>query len=108
VKKIFLHGRVNKSLQNFYSNSFIFVLVSRLEGYGMVYAEAMQFGLPIVGSLSGAVPELVEHERNGFLCDPEIPEQIAQAIALNMDIFFTRKFQTIIWTTSLFTVKQTT
>lgn len=80
-ERIILHGQVDAvTLQNFYSNSSIFVLVSRLEGYGMVYAEAMHYGLPIIGSWSGAVPELVTDGENGFLCDPETPEQIAKAI----------------------------
>lgn len=80
-EKVFLHGRVDEDmLREFYTNSSIFVLVSRLEGYGMVYAEAMHYGLPIVGSQKGAVPELVKDGENGFLCDPENPDEIAQAI----------------------------
>lgn len=79
--KVFLHGRVDDfNLQNFYSKSSVFILVSKLEGYGMVYAEAMQYGLPIIGSITGAVPELVEHNQNGYLCDPENPDQITEAI----------------------------
>jgi glycosyltransferase involved in cell wall biosynthesis len=80
-EKVFFHGRVDIDLlSKFYSDSMIFVLVSRLEGYGMVYAEAMHYGLPIVGSIMGAVPELVQNGENGFLCDPENPHQIAEAI----------------------------
>lgn len=79
--KVFFRGNADRpTLHNHYVNSTVFLLVSRLETYGMVYAEAMQYGLPIIGSTTGSVPELVEHKVNGFLCDPESPDQIAEAI----------------------------
>ncbi len=79
--KIILHGKVsNELLHQLYLESSAFVLVSKLEGYGIVYTEAMQYGLPIIGSTIGAVPDLVEDGVNGFLCDPHNPAQITEAI----------------------------
>lgn len=38
------------------------------EGFGLCVAEAMACGLPVVAADSGALPELVEHGRGGYLC----------------------------------------
>ncbi len=92
-ESIKFHGAVdNKKLTTFYTDSDIFVLVSRFEGYGMVYAEAMRFGLPIVASTSGAVPDLVSDNENGILCDPENVDEIFNAITKIIDHKIYRKF----------------
>lgn len=38
------------------------------EPFGLVMAEAMACGTPVIGLARGAVPEVVEHEVTGFVC----------------------------------------
>ena len=58
----------------------VFFLPSYAEGMPMSILEAMGHGLPIVSSNVGGIPELVEQERNGYICDPGDTKAFADAI----------------------------
>ena len=79
--RVQLVGHVDDlQLAQFYSQSSVFSLATRHEGYGMVFDEAMAYGLPIVTCDSGAVSETVGNEA-ALLVPAESPELLADALA---------------------------
>jgi glycosyltransferase involved in cell wall biosynthesis len=54
--------------------------VPSYEGFGIVYLEAMSFGLPVIASKAGAAHEVVTDGEDGYLIDPNDIEDLAQRI----------------------------
>jgi glycosyltransferase involved in cell wall biosynthesis len=63
-----------------YRQADLFTLPSSAEAFGNVFAEALASGLPIVGSTTGGIPDLVEHGTNGLLVEPGDVNELAGAI----------------------------
>jgi glycosyltransferase involved in cell wall biosynthesis len=59
----------------------IFVLPSYVEGMPMALLEAMSWGLPVIATPVGGVPEIVTHEVDGLLVPPGDVEALAAAVA---------------------------
>lgn len=58
----------------------IFLLTSISEGIPLTILEAMAAGLPVVSTSVGGVPEVVENQKTGLLCEPRDPIQLCNAI----------------------------
>lgn len=57
---------------HFFSKADVFILPSYQDSFGMVYLEALSFGLPIIATKMYAVPEMVADGKNGVLVSPPI------------------------------------
>ena len=49
------------------ADSHVLAVPSSYEGFGIVYLEAMGFGVPVIACKSGAAPELITSGQDGFL-----------------------------------------
>jgi glycosyltransferase involved in cell wall biosynthesis len=72
------------ALNTAYQQADVFVLPSFHEGYGMVLAEALARGLPIISTTAGAIPDTVPAEA-GLLVPPGDEVALAQALARVMN-----------------------
>jgi glycosyltransferase involved in cell wall biosynthesis len=58
----------------------VLAVPSAYEGFGIVYLEAMGFGVVPIGSTSGGAGEVIEDGRSGFLVAPGDPKALADVI----------------------------
>lgn len=78
--KVTLAGRIPQdALDTLYATASIFALGTRYEGYGMVFDEALAWGLPIISCATGAVPDTVP-KAAGVLVKPDAPGLLAGAL----------------------------
>jgi len=66
---------ISRDLKNsLLSKSNIFVMPSiifkqSVEGFGIAYVEAAQYGVPSLGGIDGGAADAIEHEKTGLICD---------------------------------------
>jgi glycosyltransferase involved in cell wall biosynthesis len=77
---ITVHGPVDDAtLAGLYASGALFALPSRYEGYGIVYAEALSFGLPVLACRAGPVPEVVGGQA-ALLVPPGDTDALSEAL----------------------------
>ena len=64
----------------YYAIMDIFAIASSREAFGLVAAEAMRAGLPVVATKVGGLAEIVLDQETGFLVPPLAPEHLAHAL----------------------------
>ena len=78
--RIRLQGEMDaEGLASAYRHSDVFVLPSLHEGYGMALAEALAYGLPVVSTRAGAIPDTVPAEA-GWLTPPGDVDALREAL----------------------------
>jgi glycosyltransferase involved in cell wall biosynthesis len=69
-----------REIRQYYSLMDIFVLPTRWESFGLVFAEAMAMEIPVVGTMIEPITSVVKHEETGYLVPPDDAAGFAQAI----------------------------
>ena len=69
------------------AKSDIFVMPSvvykkSVEGFGIAYVEAAQYGLPSLGGKDGGAADAIEHEKTGLICDGNKLDEVYSSINL--------------------------
>jgi glycogen synthase len=81
-----LLGAVTESTRrDLFSGALIQVMPSRFEGFGMVAAEAMAAGIPLIAARSGSLPEVLDAPEGGVLVPPDDAAALAEAMAALLD-----------------------
>lgn len=76
------HGSIsNEALAAEYAAAHLLCMPYAYEGFGIVAAEAMSMGLPVLGSKNGAIGKLVKHGVTGLLFSPNEALAIAAAVS---------------------------
>lgn len=79
-------GRVpDGRLASILRGSHLLAVPSGYEGFGIVYLEAMGFGLPALASTAGGAREVVTDGETGFLVPPGDPDAVARAVGTFAD-----------------------
>jgi len=77
----FLGLLTHEELIAYYNLCDYFVMPSKFEAYGLVFAEALSFGLPCIGKDFCAMPEFIQEGVNGYLIKEDDSEELARAMA---------------------------
>ena len=67
------------------SKSNIFVMPSiihrkSVEGFGIAYVEAAQYGIPSIGGKDGGAADAIDHEKTGLICDGNSLDEVYSSI----------------------------
>jgi len=83
--RIQIHGVIDHlQIDSLYRKADGFVLASLFEGYGMAYAEALSYALPVIGTSGGALIQTVP-DSAGILIPPGDVSSLTEALRLIMN-----------------------
>ena len=73
---VFLGRLSYEELIHYYNLCDYFVMPSRHDAYGLVFVEALCFGLPCIGKNICAMPEFIQHGKNGWLLEHDDTQEL--------------------------------
>ena len=82
---MFFKNISNELKNSLVAKSNIFVMPSvihkrSVEGFGIAYVEAAQYGIPSIGGKDGGATDAIDHEKTGLICDGNNLDEIYSSI----------------------------
>lgn len=96
----------DKEVAEMYRSHHLFVLPSLVEGFGLVYLEALAQGLPILGTFNTGVPDIIQDYKEGFIVSAGSTEDLVNIIGTcvkdpsilqNMELEIRKKVNILDW-----------
>lgn len=81
-KVIYLGSEYGKGKYEILAKSDVLVFPTKNDIWGNVILEAMQFSIPVIATVEGAIPEIIDDRVTGFLVDKDSPDQIADKLEI--------------------------
>ena len=80
----------NELKNSLIAQSNIFVMPSiihkkSVEGFGIAYVEAAQYGIPSIGGVDGGAADAIENEKTGLICDGNNLDAVYSSISFMLE-----------------------
>lgn len=87
--KVTFHGFVNgNELIEYYKSASLFLVPSLYESFGLIYAEAMMYGLPCIATNGGGIAEVINNNYSGYIIDEPCSKKLSNYVE---DLYFNGK-----------------
>ncbi len=81
VGKLHFTGLIPRDeIIDYLKQSDVFIMISKNETFGLVYLEAMAFGMIVIGSRNEGIDGVIRDGENGFLCESGNTEELAELL----------------------------
>jgi len=92
-KDVIFTGHADDSILPLYYNACdVFIMLTRespetadFEGYGLVYLEANSCSRPVIGAMTGGIPDVIKNNMTGYLIEPDDTQEIINKITLLLE-----------------------
>ena len=86
----FLKNIPNELKNALVAKSNVFIMPSiihkkSVEGFGIAYVEAAQYGIPSIGGKDGGANDAIDHDKSGLICDGNNLDEIFSSIKLMLE-----------------------
>ena len=81
-KVVYVGKKYGDEKNEYFENADIFVFPTfyHNEAFPLVNIEAMEYKLPIVTTNEGGIPDMIEHDVHGLICERKNPQSLANAL----------------------------